>query len=89
MYKLVTYYRETKTEYKSGLDEVVEREYHNGNEFRLRKNALHYLREIVQSDYREQGYATEEKVGGIFCYKSEKITTGRKIEEITIKVEKA
>lgn len=88
MYQLVTYYRETKTEYKSGLNEVVEREYFSSDEFRLRKNALHYLLEIVRSDYREQGYATEERVGGIFCYKSEKTTLGTKTEEIHIKVEK-
>lgn len=83
MYTLVYYYRETTG------SEVIEREYH-GNEFRLRRNALHYLLEIVQSDYRENGYGTEQMVGGINCYKSEKTEDGnRKIIEVRIKVEKA
>lgn len=83
MYTLVYYYRETTG------SEVIEREYHS-NEFRLRRNALHYLREIVQSEYREEDFGTEEIVGGINCYKSEKTDSGeRKIIEITIKVKKA
>lgn len=83
MYQLVYYHRETTG------SEVIEREYHN-EEFRLRRNALHYLIEIVQSDYREEGYGTEQIVGGINCYKSEKTDDGkRKIIEVTIKVEKA
>lgn len=82
MYQLVYYYRETTGSV------VVKREYRS-NEFRLRRNALHYLLEIVQSDYRADGYGTEQIVGGINCYKSEKTENGgRKITEITIKVEK-
>lgn len=84
MYTLVHYYRETvdnrRNEYKK---------YNGGTQFRLKRNALHYLREIVQSEYREEGFGTEEIVGGIRCYKSEKIENGgRKIIGITIKVEK-
>ena len=87
MYQLVYYYRETidnhRNEYKK----------YNGGyssaKFRLRKNALHFLREIIQIEYREEGFATEEIKGGINCYNSEKIKNGgRKIIEITIKVEK-
>ena len=60
-----------------------------GEFFRLRKNALHYLYDIVQSEYRERGYATEVKVGSLYCYKSDKTAEGdRKIIEILIKVEK-
>lgn len=82
MYQLVYYYRETTG------NEVFETEYQI-EEFRLRRNALHYLLEIVQSDYRAEGYGTEQIVGGINCYKSEKIENGgRKIIEIKIKVEK-
>lgn len=82
MYQLVHYYRETTG------SEIIEREYHS-NEFRLRKNALHYLREIVQSEYREEDFGTEQIVGGINCYKSEKTDSGeRKIIEMKIKVEK-
>ena len=82
MYQLVMYQKETTG------NEVIEREYRN-NKFRLRRNALHYLLEIIQSEYRENGYGTEQIVGGINCYKSEKTDNGdRKIIEITIKVEK-
>lgn len=82
MYQLAFYFKVTTG------SEVVEREYRS-NEFRLRRNALHYLLEIVQSDYRADGYGTEQFVGGINCYKSEKTDNGdRKIIEVTIKVEK-
>lgn len=87
MYQLVYYYKETTG------SEVIEKEYRNNYEkfkFRLRRNALHYVLEIVQSYYRENGYGTEQIVGGINCYKSEKTDNGnRKIIEIRVKVEKA
>ena len=57
--------------------------------FRLRKNALHYLYEIVQNEYREQGYATETEAGCLHCYKSKKTAEGkREVTELLIKVEK-
>lgn len=60
-----------------------------GEFFRLRKNALHYLFEIVQSEYKSMGYATEVRVGSLYCYKSEKTANGdRTITELLIKVEK-
>ena len=60
-----------------------------GELFRLRRNALHYLFEIVQGEYNAMGYATEKRVGSLYCYKSKKTTEGdRKITEILIKVEK-
>lgn len=60
-----------------------------GETFRLRKNALHYLYDIVQSEYRKMGYATEKRVSSLYCYKSIKTDKGnRKIIEILIKVEK-
>lgn len=60
-----------------------------GECFRLRKNALHYLFEIVQNDYNSAGYTTEKRVGSLFCYKSEKTAEGdRRVNEILIKVEK-
>lgn len=60
-----------------------------GEFFRLRRNALHYLFEIVQSEYISMGYATEKRVGSLYCYKSDKNAQGdRKIIEILIKVEK-
>lgn len=86
MYQLVYYYTETTG------SEITKKKYQSGDsaKFRLRKNALHYVREIVQSYYREEeGYGTEEIVGGINCYKSEKVGNGkRKITELTVKVEK-
>lgn len=60
-----------------------------GEFFRLRRNALHYLFDIVQNEYRERGYATEVRAGSLYCYKSDKTDKGnRKIIEILIKVEK-
>ena len=45
---------------------------------------------MPQSEYRANGYGTEQIVGGINCYKSEKTENGnRKIIEMKIKVEKA
>lgn len=60
-----------------------------GETFKLRRDALHYLFDVVQSEYKELGYTTEKKVGSLYCYKSIK-TAGvtRKIIEILIKVEK-
>ena len=70
-------------------NKVSENEYSNNEEFRLRKNALHYLWEIVQSNYRKCGYATSHFVGGLYCYKSEITDKGeRKVKEIRIKVER-
>lgn len=83
MYQIVYHYRETEGR------EVIEKEYHS-DEFRLRRNALHYVLDVVQNDYREDGYGTEPRVGGIFCYKSKKTDKGdRKVIEVLIKVEKA
>ena len=60
-----------------------------GEFFRLRRNALHYLFDIVQNEYKAMGYATEVRVGSLYCYKSVKTAQGdRKVTEILIKVEK-
>ena len=86
MYKL-NYYSRTIAE---NANKEQKFEYNGeGETFRLRRNALHYLFDIVQSEYREGGYATEQRVGSLYCYKSEKTAKGnRKIIEILIKVEK-
>lgn len=61
-----------------------------GEFFRLRRNALHYLFDVVQNEYREKGYATEVRVGSLYCYKSNKTKEGkREVNEILIKVEKS
>jgi hypothetical protein len=60
-----------------------------GESFRLRRNALHYLYDIVQNEYKERGYATEVRAGSLYCYKSDKTDEGnRKIIEILIKEKK-
>ena len=83
MYTLVYYV----TKEKDG--KVFENEY-KSEEFRLRRNALHYLREIVQNDYKESGYTTEIRAGSISCYKSKLTETGeRETEKVLIKVERA
>lgn len=60
-----------------------------GETFRLRRNAMNYLFDIVQNEYRAMNYATEKRVGSLYCYKSEKTAEGdRRVTEILIKVEK-
>ncbi len=84
MYKLVYYYKEMIVG-KSVKEKVIE-----GTEFKLRRNALHYVLDIVRSELMEDGYGTEPIVGGINCYKSERLEEGnRKIMEVIVKVEKA
>lgn len=83
MYQVVYYYKET-------VNTTVKEEVVEGSEFRLRRNALHFVLDIEQSDYRNNGWGTEPIVGGINCYKSEKTESGdRKVMEVRIKVEKA
>lgn len=82
MYTLIYYVRETIG------SEVYENEY-VGEEWRLRRTAINFLRDIVRETYVERGFATENIVGGINCYKSEKTDRGeRKITEVHVKVEK-
>lgn len=84
MYKIVENQRITNG------TKVVEQVYQYMVGIRLRKNALHYVREIMQNDYREKEYATETIKDGIFCYKSKKDSEGnRVITEIEITIEKA
>lgn len=60
-----------------------------GEKFRLRRDALHYLFDIVQNEYRAMNYGTEKRVGSLYCYKSEKTAEGdRRVIEILIKIEK-
>lgn len=84
MYQVVYYYREMIVG-KSVEEKVIE-----GAEFKLKRNALHYVLDIVKNDLMEDGYGTEPIVGGINCYKSERLEGGnRKIMEVRVKVEKA
>ena len=60
-----------------------------GETFRLRRDALRYLFDTVQSEYISIGYETEKRIGCLYCYKSEKTYEGnRRTIEIVIKVEK-
>ena len=72
MYRLVYNYRETKGH------EVFEREYNFGDEFRLKKDAVHFLLKNIQDEYKKGGYATEQVNGrALYCIKTD-ITAERK-----------
>lgn len=82
MYTLVYYVRKTKS------NEVFENKY-PGEEFRLKRNALHFVREISRECYIESGYAVEDVKDGLNCYRSEKNTRGeRETTEMRIRIEK-
>jgi len=78
MYKLVYKYKETEDD-----KVLVEKEYFFGDTFRLKKFAIHYLLDIIQSEYKIEGYETEQITGGaLYCYKSE-LTAENKRKAIT------
>ena len=82
MYTLVYYVRRTEN------GKVYENEY-PGEEFRLKRNALHFMREISKEHYIENGYAVEDVKNGLNCYKSEKKTKEvRETIETRIRIEK-
>lgn len=84
MYTVVYYYREMI------VGKSVEEKVIKGAEFKLKINALLYILNIVRRDLITDGYGTEPIVGGINCYKSEKLEEGgRKIMEVRVKIEKA
>lgn len=82
MYTLVYYVKRTENE------KVYENKY-PGEEFRLKKNALHFLREITKECYIEKGYAVEDVKNGLNCYKSKKNAKEvRETTETRIRIEK-
>lgn len=82
MYTLVYYVRRTENE------KVYENEY-PGEEFRLKKNALHFMREISKQCYIENNYAVEDVKNGLNCYKSKKNAKGvREMIETRVRIEK-
>ena len=82
MYQLVYYIRRTE-------DKKVYENKYLGEEFRLKRNALHFLREISKEGYIENGYAVEDVKSGLNCYKSRKNAKGvRDTIETRIRVEK-
>jgi hypothetical protein len=82
MYILIYYVKRT----------VNEKVYENEDpceEFRLKKNALHFLREITKECYIESGYAVEDVKNGLNCYKSKKNAEGvRETIETRVRIEK-
>lgn len=82
MYTLVYYVKRTESE------KVYENKY-PGEEFRLKKNALHFLREISKECYIENDYAVEDVKNGLNCYKSKKNDKGVwETTETRIRIEK-
>lgn len=85
MYKLVYNYKETEDG-----KVLVEKEYFFGDTFRIKRCAVHYLLDIIQNEYKAEGYGTEQITGStIYCYKSELTTENkRKAIEWTICVKR-
>ena len=82
MYTLVYYVRRTENE------KVYENEYH-GEEFRLKREALHFLREITKECYIENKHVIEDVKNGLNCYKSIKNAKGvRETIDTRIRIEK-
>lgn len=82
MYTLVYYVKRTEGE------KVYVNEY-PGEEFRLKKNALHFMREISKECYIENDYAVEDVKNGLNCYKSKKNAKGvRETIETRVRIEK-
>lgn len=82
MYTLVYYVETTENE------KVYENVYY-GEEFRLKRNALHFLREVSKEFYIENDYIIEDVKNGLNCYRSRKNTEGvRETIKTRIRIEK-
>ena len=82
MYTLVYYVRRSENE------KVYENEY-PGEEFRLKRNALRFLRSISKECYIENGYIVEDVKNGLNCYKSKKNAEGvKETIEMRIRIER-
>lgn len=82
MYKLVYYVERTE-------DEKVYVSEYQGEEFRLKKNALHFLREISKECYIENGNIVEDVKNGLNCYKSKMNAEGiRETIKTRVRIEK-
>ena len=82
MYTLVYHVRRTENE------KVYENEY-PGEDFRLKKNALRFLREISKECCTENEYIVEDVKNGLNCYKSRKNAEGvRETIETRIRIER-
>lgn len=82
MYQLVYYVRKTEDE------KVYENEY-QGEEFRLKKDAIHFMRKISKECYIENGYTVEDVKNGLNCYKNKMSNKGvRETIETRARIEK-
>lgn len=82
MYTIVYYVKRTEN------GNVYENKY-PGEEFRLKKDALHFLRGITKECRIENGYTVEDVKNGLDCYKSKKNAKGvRETIEQRIRIEK-
>lgn len=82
MYTLSYYVKRTEGE------KVYENQY-PGEEFRLKKNALRFMREISKECYIENDYTVEDVKDGLNCYKSKKNAEGvRETIETRVRIEK-
>ena len=82
MYTLVYYVTKTENE------KVCQNKY-LGEEFRLKKSALHFLREISKECYIENGYTVEDVKNGLDCYKSKMNNKGvRETIVMRVRIEK-
>lgn len=82
MYTLSYYVKRTEGE------KVYENRY-PGEEFRLKKNALRFMREISKECYIENDYTVEDVKDGLNCYKSKKNAEGvRETIETRVRIEK-
>jgi hypothetical protein len=84
MYKIVFTRKETCN--NQSVKEVNE----YPHQFRLKRNAVHFVREIFQNDFKKEGYATELiPKGGLSCIKTEITSKGNRNEiEFIIEVKK-
>lgn len=84
MYKIV--FNRIETCNNQSVKEVHE----YSHQFRLKRNAVHFVREIFQNDFRKEGYTTEPTAkGGMSCFKSEITSKGNRNEiEFIIEVMK-
>lgn len=82
MYTIVYYVKRT-------VSKKVYEDKYPCEEFRLKKSALHFLREISKECYIESGYTVEDVKDGLNCYKSKNNAEGvRETIETRVRIEK-
>ena len=88
MYQLVYYVRTTEHGKDFENEQVYENEY-LGVEFRLKRDALRYMREMSKECYTENGHIVEDVKNGLNCHKSIMNAKGiRETNETRVRIEK-